>query len=75
MSTKQLLTTLLLGALAEVALLGVIVFIGEPQPVGGPAPHFHAVYLAYLAVPLLLMAAAAFAPARVLVRRLRRDSQ
>jgi hypothetical protein len=69
MNTRQLLTTLLLGALGWIALLGVFVFIDEPQPVGGPAPHFHLVYVAYLAVPFVLMAAAAFFPIRLIIRR------
>jgi hypothetical protein len=71
MSTRQLLTTLLLAALGQITLLAVVVFLGEPQRIGGPEPRFHAVDIAYLAVPFLLMAAAAWAPLRTLQRRRR----
>ena len=41
MTTRQLLTTILLGLLAELTLLAVIVFLAEPEHVGGSAPRFH----------------------------------
>lgn len=68
MDRKQLLATLLLGALAELTLLGVFVFIDEPPHVGRPARPFHAWELAYLAVPVVLMAAAAALLARAFFR-------
>jgi hypothetical protein len=74
MTTKRLLASLFLGALAELTLLGVFVFIDEPPRVGRPAPAFHPWELAYLALPLLLMAAAAFLPARALLRGRRHNS-
>jgi hypothetical protein len=72
MSTRQLLISGLLAALGLIMLLGVVVFLGEPQPVGGQAPQFRGVDAAYLAAPFLLMAAAAFAPLRALLRYRRR---
>lgn len=68
MDRKQLLATFLLGALAELTLLGVFVFIDEPPHVGRPARPFHAWEFAYLALPVVLMAAAAALTARALLR-------
>jgi hypothetical protein len=73
MNTRQLLRTILLGGLAWISLLAVFVFVDEPQPIGGRAPYFHAADAAYLAVPLLLAAAAAYTPLRGLLRELRRE--
>jgi hypothetical protein len=72
MTTRRLLTTLLLGALAEVTLLGIIVFLDEPQPIGGSPPHVRVESLALLLLPLLLAAAAAWAPLRLVARQRRR---
>ena len=73
MSARELLRTLVLAALAEVALLAVFVFLGEPRRLGGSAPRFHAMDLAYLAVPFALTAAAAYTPLRALRRRRSRE--
>jgi hypothetical protein len=71
MTTRQLLTTTLLALIAELTLLAVILFLAEPEHAGGSAPRFHDVDVAYVAVPFVLIAAAAFLPLRALVRRRR----
>jgi hypothetical protein len=68
MTTRQLVVTLLLAALAEATLLGIGVFIGEPQHAGRPR-HLHVHDLVYFAIPALLAAGAAFVPARALLGR------
>ena len=72
MSTRKLLLTLLLAVLAQLSVLAVVVFLGEPQRVGRPASHLHAADLAYAAVPLLLIVAAAWMPLNALLRARRR---
>jgi len=71
MSTRQSLTTLVLAALAEVTLLGVFVFVGELQRLGGPVPRVTLADTVYIAVALSLLAAAAVLPLRALLRRRR----
>jgi hypothetical protein len=68
-----MIATLLLAALSLIMFLAVVVFLGEPPRLGRPAAHFHAADLAYLAVPLVLLAAAAAVPLRVLLRERRRE--
>lgn len=75
MTKPLLLGTLVLGALSELALLGLFVFVAEPPDhIARPVRPFHAWEFAYLALPLLLMAASAFLPARALLRRRPPDS-
>jgi hypothetical protein len=73
MTTRQLVTTLLLAVLAQIALLAVFVFLAEPQDVGGPPRGFHVIDVAYLAVPALLVAVAAVTPVRALLLPRRRE--
>jgi hypothetical protein len=68
MDRKQLFASLLLGALAEITLLGVFVFVDEPPHVGRRAVPFHPWEFAYLALPLVLLLAAAFMPVRAFLR-------
>ena len=74
MTRRELAATALLAILGELALLGVFVFIDEPHQVGLSAPRMHALDAAYIALPLLLLAAAAaFVPLRALRRSSRRE--
>lgn len=72
MSTRAFVATLALAAVALVLLLAAVVFLGEPQRLGGPPPRFHPRDIAYLGLPLLLFAAAASLPLRSLRRQRRR---
>ena len=74
MSRRQLLLTVLLAVIGEITLLGVVVFLAEPQRVGGQVLRFHSVDVAYLAVPLMLMAAAAVRVLLALFGRRRREA-
>jgi hypothetical protein len=65
--------TFLLALVAELTLLAVIVFLAEPQHVGGSVHRFEAADIAYVAVPFVLMAAAALIPLRALLRRRHRE--
>jgi hypothetical protein len=65
-ATRTLIPALLLGALAELSLLGVFVYLDEP------GRRFHAGDLAYFAVPFVLAAASASLLAQLIARLLRR---
>jgi hypothetical protein len=62
---RSLVAALALAALAELALLGVFVFLDEP------GDRFHAADVAYFAVPFVLAAAAGSLLARSITRALR----
>lgn len=63
---RSVIVALALGALAELALLGLFIFLDEP------GHHFHAADLAYFAVPFVLASASATLLARLVARALRR---